>query len=114
PRPAVVGDITCGTACRPAISALSLRDALPICDAGPVGIRPDPAAAHAGFARRQRGMVDREDRPGLGHCLLDQPSRAAFGRSLHRSEEHTSELQTRRELVCRLLLEKKKVTPCRE
>src|SRR5690349_24225118 len=26
----------------------------------------------------------------------------------HRSEEHTSELQSRRELVCRLLLEKKK------
>src|SRR5690349_24209853 len=29
----------------------------------------------------------------------------------HRSEEHTSELQSRRELVCRLLLEKKKRTP---
>src|SRR5690349_22546327 len=28
--------------------------------------------------------------------------------SLPRSEEHTSELQSRRELVCRLLLEKKK------
>ena len=26
----------------------------------------------------------------------------------HRSEEHTSELQSRRNLVCRLLLEKKK------
>src|SRR6266496_2295030 len=29
-----------------------------------------------------------------------------------RSEEHTSELQSRRDLVCRLLLEKKKNTPC--
>src|SRR5438874_7575735 len=28
-----------------------------------------------------------------------------------RSEEHTSELQSRRDLVCRLLLEKKKITP---
>src|SRR5690349_23976469 len=28
---------------------------------------------------------------------------------LERSEEHTSELQSRRELVCRLLLEKKKI-----
>src|SRR5690349_22536248 len=28
--------------------------------------------------------------------------------SLNRSEEHTSELQSRRDLVCRLLLEKKK------
>src|SRR5690606_42122201 len=30
------------------------------------------------------------------------------GRSLARSEEHTSELQSRENLVCRLLLEKKK------
>src|SRR5204862_4715656 len=29
-------------------------------------------------------------------------------RHCHRSEEHTSELQSRRDLVCRLLLEKKK------
>src|SRR2546428_10175727 len=29
----------------------------------------------------------------------------------HRSEEHTSELQSRSDLVCRLLLEKKKPTP---
>src|SRR2546422_3266507 len=29
-----------------------------------------------------------------------------------RSEEHTSELQSRLHLVCRLLLEKKKNTPC--
>src|SRR5438105_8598024 len=29
---------------------------------------------------------------------------------LHRSEEHTSELQSRVDLVCRLLLEKKKKT----
>src|SRR5205809_1781453 len=29
----------------------------------------------------------------------------------HRSEEHTSELQSRLHLVCRLLLEKKKCTP---
>src|SRR5947207_10997818 len=30
----------------------------------------------------------------------------------HRSEEHTSELQSHSELVCRLLLEKKKVATC--
>src|SRR3712207_8602783 len=32
----------------------------------------------------------------------------AGGRAGHRSEEHTSELQSRQYLVCRLLLEKKK------
>src|SRR2546429_8563733 len=40
-----------------------------------------------------------------------RPDRLAdsdFARSLCRSEEHTSELQSRLHLVCRLLLEKKK------
>src|SRR2546429_3870112 len=37
-------------------------------------------------------------------CLLEQ----AFGLHRGRSEEHTSELQSRLHLVCRLLLEKKK------
>src|SRR3712207_7473086 len=35
-------------------------------------------------------------------------SATAFGLMLMRSEEHTSELQSRQYLVCRLLLEKKK------
>src|SRR5687768_17812452 len=33
-----------------------------------------------------------------------------LGKKPHRSEEHTSELQSRLHLVCRLLLEKKKKT----
>src|SRR5690606_14340373 len=36
-----------------------------------------------------------------------QGFRAAMTRTLNRSEEHTSELQSREKLVCRLLLEKK-------
>src|SRR3712207_7437679 len=39
-----------------------------------------------------------------------QARMAASGR--HRSEEHTSELQSRQYLVCRLLLEKKKKKTC--
>src|SRR5690349_23163554 len=35
-------------------------------------------------------------------------SLALLSDAAHRSEEHTSELQSRRDLVCRLLLEKKK------
>src|SRR5438105_12188589 len=34
----------------------------------------------------------------------------AHGTTVERSEEHTSELQSRVDLVCRLLLEKKKTT----
>src|SRR3712207_7960227 len=40
---------------------------------------------------------------------LDVPLRPAL--LLERSEEHTSELQSRQYLVCRLLLEKKKSRP---
>src|SRR3712207_8115963 len=36
----------------------------------------------------------------------------ALKRNNERSEEHTSELQSRQYLVCRLLLEKKKNIPC--
>src|SRR5690349_22071834 len=37
-----------------------------------------------------------------------RPESARTAREAGRSEEHTSELQSRRDLVCRLLLEKKK------
>src|SRR2546422_10875711 len=40
--------------------------------------------------------------------ITPQPATEAFGQQ--RSEEHTSELQSRLHLVCRLLLEKKKKT----
>src|SRR5438874_10951138 len=42
--------------------------------------------------------------------ILERSGRQA--RKGVRSEEHTSELQSRRDLVCRLLLEKKKKTTC--
>src|SRR3712207_8134274 len=41
------------------------------------------------------------------------PSIAINSASARRSEEHTSELQSRQYLVCRLLLEKKKNNPVR-
>src|SRR5690349_23369062 len=43
--------------------------------------------------------------PGRGAASVSRPPAALRDR---RSEEHTSELQSRRDLVCRLLLEKKK------
>src|SRR3712207_8757897 len=45
----------------------------------------------------------------LGHC---ERSEEAGGPITCRSEEHTSELQSRQYLVCRLLLEKKKKISC--
>src|SRR3712207_8057641 len=58
-----------------------------------------------------RGQQLGHGRPGLGGQLEGAPSgdqrHPAVG-GLARSEEHTSELQSRQYLVCRLLLEKKK------
>src|SRR3712207_7716925 len=42
------------------------------------------------------------------HC----PDAATLPTAAERSEEHTSELQSRQYLVCRLLLEKKKIKLC--
>src|SRR5439155_21933657 len=66
------------------IYTLSLHDALPIC--GPL--------------QANEHLVQRGPRPPRAPPL-------PF-RDLLRSEEHTSELQSRGHLVCRLLLEKKK------
>src|SRR3712207_8729806 len=44
----------------------------------------------------------------LGEILVNYSTRTGAGDRLLRSEEHTSELQSRQYLVCRLLLEKKK------
>src|SRR5947209_15003950 len=50
---------------------------------------------------------------GAGGLLADNPFLDGLARRYHvfRSEEHTSELQSRQYLVCRLLLEKKKKLP---
>src|SRR5580700_3914738 len=53
--------------------------------------------------------TDAEQLPTLlGHLPPDSFRTASAAASYGRSEEHTSELQSRRDLVCRLLLEKKK------
>src|SRR5688572_31515256 len=74
------------------IYTLSLHDALPISDR----------------SRRQHAQrphhAEHADQPCVA-CLLQS---ADARRSGLRSEEHTSELQSQSNLVCRLLLEKKK------
>src|SRR5436305_5730667 len=75
------------------IYTLSLHDALPIftkiyaASDTPAGIR---ILKHAGFQ------------------IISETRKGRF--TFERSEEHTSELQSRPHLVCRLLLEKKKKT----
>src|SRR2546422_5384917 len=57
--------------------------------------------------RRQRHVQLRRERPG-GAGLRPHAALRGLHRQRCRSEEHTSELQSRLHLVCRLLLEKKK------
>src|SRR2546422_10599641 len=82
------------------IYTLSLHDALPIfvgLGRRAVEVLGDPLKAVQGFARL-RGNP-RDDDVFVADRLRDVE---------RRSEEHTSELQSRLHLVCRLLLEKKK------
>src|SRR2546430_17657449 len=88
------------------IYTLSLHDALPIYQA-----KGDPCPDRAcdptgkmkrrGKADARGGTIDRIE-PGGHRC----GGRDSTGQE--RSEEHTSELQSQSNLVCRLLLEKKK------
>src|SRR3712207_8350494 len=56
----------------------------------------------------QREVVRVRKKRDVGAYVPANKGRGGF---LSRSEEHTSELQSRQYLVCRLLLEKKKNTP---
>src|SRR6266700_4014136 len=49
-------------------------------------------------------------RPPAWRCRWPPAAPGARGSRRPKSEEHTSELQSRENLVCRLLLEKKKIT----
>src|SRR5438876_10658843 len=70
----------------PAIHTLSLHDALPI------------------WVRCWRSPTTRSSRSGSSPCSTRRRTRS-------RSEEHTSELQSPVQVVCRLLLEEKKSIP---
>src|SRR3712207_9486731 len=79
------------------IYTLSLHDALPISQ--PTTRRTPPAGV-------EHFLIEQPDtQPAIGSV----PLQAASTIHPQRSEEHTSELQSRQYLVCRLLLEKKKI-----
>src|SRR5207249_5050804 len=94
-------------------STLSLHDALPIY------FRNDALDANPFFANHFADPAQRQKTPlhlNQFGGTLGGPIRknklfffAAYQGDRFRSEEHTSELQSRFDLVCRLLLEKKKI-----
>src|SRR3712207_7698341 len=75
--------------------------------------RLEPAVDHGGVhGQRHALLADPAARlggDGGAHALARLVVRVAPDHD-SRSEEHTSELQSRQYLVCRLLLEKKKIT----
>src|SRR5207249_9926458 len=87
----------------------SLHDALPISSHG---VEFDALGRDAPDLVNVTGIVCDDGPQGSGRDFLSffiiKPNAAGIGRSGMRSEEHTSELQSRFDLVCRLLLEKKK------
>src|SRR5206468_12662978 len=88
------------------IYTLSLHDALPISDA----VRPTDLEVMPAETPEAAGRVARSVRHTSGRRATGTADGRPRDRSppRPRSEEHTSELQSRSDLVCRLLLEKKK------
>src|SRR5262249_60982903 len=99
-RPALV--FYCHHTAATVLYTLSLHDALPICLSGLVSpatiscIMSSSDVASA-FMRSLRALA-----------LVYAPTWRSVEKKKRRSEEHTSELQSLTNLVCRLLLEKKK------
>src|SRR5690606_41961725 len=87
----------------PPIHTLSLHDALPISPASTATWAPEPASTPAA------SVAARTPSPHPSRTAAGCPTatRSPSGSVRTRSEEHTSELQSRENLVCRLLLEKK-------
>src|SRR5438270_9582947 len=83
----------------PEIYTLSLHDALPI--------SPDPPFCMPAFLRRNRRKRASQF-PHRTNCCAIMRGKDNWRSEPLRSEEHTSELQSQSNLVCRLLLEKKK------
>src|SRR2546427_2183391 len=80
------------------IYTLSLHDALPICN------QNEPVVAGHRVCRLLRRAALQRRGQGCHETRAPGP----------RSEEHTSELQSQSNLVCRLLLEKKKNKNCKK
>src|SRR2546430_7777425 len=72
-------------------------------------IRRPPRSTLFPYTTLFRSIHPAQGSPGVGGEAADVVRLTRVGREhLRRSEEHTSELQSQSNLVCRLLLEKKK------
>src|SRR5260221_9464160 len=89
------------------IYTLSLHDALPISIASTPS--SSPTVTPTTFSASTTSVLSTSAKNPRSPCTATKKHFASFAApSLMRSEEHTSELQSHSDLVCRLLLEKKK------
>src|SRR2546430_6628143 len=98
----------------PETYTLPLPDALPICFEGlegehvveePVSVRREQRGRGTGQPEQSQAQRIAGEPPVPARSRLSEPGRERDPEK--RSEEHTSELQSQSNLVCRLLLEKK-------
>src|SRR3712207_7467406 len=89
------------------IYTLSLHDALPISKTGVdfLWVSTNTASADRNFVMYSYPYTDKDT---FTKKFFIQKRDSVMKANIPRSEEHTSELQSRQYLVCRLLLEKKK------
>src|SRR5262249_58482237 len=94
------------------ISPLSLHDALPISNGGQIVLSSASTLLHreliVSLAARHRLPAVYTDRVFVAAGGLTSYGQPVAGCKADRSEEHTSELQSLTNLVCRLLLAKQK------
>src|SRR3712207_8239556 len=83
---------------------LSLPAALPLCRRAVRNRKANGNDRHISNTMTVMSAVGRSERKAIGSSQPSRPVPISFTRS----EEHTSELQSRQYLVCRLLLEKTK------
>src|SRR5690606_41959424 len=86
------------------IYTLSLHDALPILYGLIVDEKEQPLK---GVVVSDGFTAAKTDENGVYQLVRNKKAKFVFYSTPSRSEEHTSELQSRENLVCRLLLEKK-------
>src|SRR5690606_41907825 len=94
----------------PQFSPLSLHDALPILASPPRPLTSTDYPSRPPKIRQRAARSTQKKRGAAALCGAppDACAPLCFRTGSRRSEEHTSELQSRENLVCRLLLEKKK------
>src|SRR5690606_40119293 len=88
----------------PELSPLSLHDALPICNQSLLSFSTCQSSRSLRWVST---ACNSTSSTVPSSSRISSVTRKCFSRFCGRSEEHTSELQSRENLVCRLLLEKK-------